>query len=179
MCKVLVFDILLSRLLQKNILHLHTYTKNKNTNIYKFPLSSWAWITYNEEVFLKLLQSGASMVSTFITAKVHLKLSSFNNLFFKGMVVNLDINVYIIARKINCFQSAGLSTGPGRSPTTPAGHRTTLADIIIYRRWPAPVRYVTTQLKILKYRPVPRRVSNSPVILQIAAIVRRPFYLWP
>jgi len=51
-----------------------------------------------------------------------------------------------------------------------AGHRTlsvpgrTSADVIIYRRRPAPVRYVTTQEKILKNRPVPGRLSNSPVM---------------
>jgi len=38
------------------------------------------------------------------------------------------------------------------------------ADVFIYRRRPAPVRYVTTQKKILKNRPVPGRLSNLPVM---------------
>ena len=38
------------------------------------------------------------------------------------------------------------------------------ADVIKYRRRPAPVRYVTTQEKILKNSPVPRRLTNSPVM---------------
>jgi len=38
------------------------------------------------------------------------------------------------------------------------------ADVFIYRRRPAPVRYVTTQEKILKNRPVPGRLSSSPVM---------------
>jgi len=38
------------------------------------------------------------------------------------------------------------------------------ADVFIYRRRPANVRYVTTQEKILKNRPVPGRLSNSPVM---------------
>jgi len=38
------------------------------------------------------------------------------------------------------------------------------ADVFIYRRRTAPVRYVTTQEKILKNSPVPGRLSNWPVI---------------
>ena len=45
-------------------------------------------------------------------------------------------------------------TVPGRAP----------ADVFIYRRRTAPVRYVTMQEKILKTRPVPGRLSNSPVM---------------
>jgi len=56
-----------------------------------------------------------------------------------------------------------------------AGHRIILlqrrtvpdrasADVFIYRRRPAPIRYVTTQEKILKNRPVPGRLSKSPVM---------------
>ena len=38
------------------------------------------------------------------------------------------------------------------------------SDVIIYRRRPALVRYVTTQEKILKNRPMPGRLSISTVI---------------
>ena len=38
------------------------------------------------------------------------------------------------------------------------------SDVFIYRRRPAPVRYVTTQMKISKNRPVPGRLSNSPMM---------------
>jgi len=64
-----------------------------------------------------------------------------------------------------CFirvKSAGHRTVPGLSLTTPTdtvrcrtvpGRAST--DVIICRRRPAPVRYVTTQKKILKNRPGP------------------------
>jgi len=38
------------------------------------------------------------------------------------------------------------------------------AGDIIYRRRPPPVRYVTTQEKFLKNRPMPGRLSNLPVM---------------
>jgi len=38
------------------------------------------------------------------------------------------------------------------------------ADVFIYRRRPAPVRYVTTLEKILKNCPVSGRLSNSPLM---------------
>jgi len=38
------------------------------------------------------------------------------------------------------------------------------ADVFIYRHRTAPVQYVTTPEKILKNRPVPGRLSNSPVM---------------
>ena len=51
---------------------------------------------------------------------------------------------------------------------TPARHRTASgrasAYIFIYRRWPVPVGYVTTQEKNNKNRMMPGRLSNSPVI---------------
>ena len=51
---------------------------------------------------------------------------------------------------------------------TPSWHRLVpglaSADDIIYRRRPPPVRYVTTQKKFLKNRPMPGRLSNSPVM---------------
>jgi len=70
-----------------------------------------------------------------------------------------------------CFirvKSAGHCMVSGWSLTTPSWHRTVpgraSADDIIYRRRPTPVRYVTTQEKLLKKRPVPGRLSNSSVI---------------
>ena len=38
------------------------------------------------------------------------------------------------------------------------------ADVIMYRCRPAPLRYLTTQEKILKIRPLSARSLNSPVI---------------
>jgi len=60
--------------------------------------------------------------------------------------------------------SAGHRTVSGWSLTTPYGARPGIGRCYHIRRRPAPVRYVTTQEKILKNRPVPGRLSNSPVI---------------
>jgi len=61
--------------------------------------------------------------------------------FFGDMVANNDLNVYIIARI-----SRIILTVPGWSLKMPAGYRTipdrASADVIIYIRRPAPVRYV-------------------------------------
>ena len=59
------------------------------------------------------------------------------------MMLNFDTNVYIIAREI-LFYLCKKRPGTVR---------------ISYN-----ARYVTTQEKILKKRPVPGRLSNSPVI---------------
>jgi len=81
-------------------------------------------------------------------------------------MANFDITVFIIARE-NVFHPFQIDralygvrlisynrTVPGRAS----------ADDIIYRRRPPPVRYVTTQEKFLKNRPVPGRLSNWPVM---------------
>ena len=78
--------------------------------------------------------------------------------FFGGMIAKFYINVYIIARANICnpctYGTRLIYYNAGRAS----------ADVIIYRRRPAPVRYVTTQEKILKKRPVPGQLSNSPVM---------------
>jgi len=55
---------------------------------------------------------------------------------------------------------------PGTVPCRTVPGRAS-ADVIIYRRRPAPVRYVSTQEKIPKHGPVPERL-NSPVMVTIA-----------
>jgi len=62
-----------------------------------------------------------------------------------------------------CKRSAGHRTMPGWSLTTPSGHRPMISYTDAGRR-PLPVRYMTTQEKFLKNRPVPGRLSNSPVM---------------
>jgi len=75
-------------------------------------------------------------------------------------MANFDIHIFIIARENSCniyrapYGVRLISYNAGRAS----------ADVFIYRRRPAPVRYVTTQKKILKNRPVPGRLSNSPVM---------------
>jgi len=64
----------------------------------------------------------------------------------------------------NRVKSAGHRTVSGWSLTTPYGARPGIGWCYHIRRRPAPVRYVTTQEKILKNRPVPGRLSNSPVM---------------
>jgi len=90
--------------------------------------------------------------------------------FFGGMMAFFYINVFLIARE-NRVKSAVHLTVSGWSLTMLAGRRTTsygawsgIGRCPIYIRRPAPVRYVTRQEKILKNRPVPGRLSNSPVI---------------
>ena len=86
-------------------------------------------------------------------------------------MANFDINVFIIAREKFVLNRPGTVRCPAdllqRRPGS-VRHRTvpgrTSADVFIYRRRPAPVRYVTTQEKILKNRPAPGRLSNSPVM---------------
>jgi len=60
--------------------------------------------------------------------------------------------------------SAGHRTVSGWSLTTPNGARPGIGRCYHIRRRPAPVRFVTTQEKILKNRPVPGRLLNSPVM---------------
>jgi len=64
----------------------------------------------------------------------------------------------------NRVKLAGHLMVPGWSLTTPYGARPGIGRCYHIRRRPAPVRYVTTQEKILKNRPVPGRLSNSPVM---------------
>ena len=83
--------------------------------------------------------------------------------FFGGMMATFDINEFTIApensRKIG-RAPCGLRLISYNAVRCPAGHR----PMSHIRRRPAPVRYVTTQEKILKNRQVPRRLSNSPVM---------------
>ena len=66
-------------------------------------------------------------------------------------MANFDINAFIIARENSCkigrapYGVRLIPYNAGRAPY----------DVFIYRRRPAPVRYVTTQEKTLKNRPVP------------------------
>jgi len=61
-------------------------------------------------------------------------------------------------------KSAGHRTVSGWSLTTPYGARPGIGRCYHIRRRPAPVRYVTTQEKILKNCLVPGRLLNSPVM---------------
>jgi len=117
-------------------------------------------------VLLISLRSCASVVFTAITVRVSLNLSYFINLiittcFFGGMMANFDINVYIIASE-NLFHLCQIGPYGVRLISYNAGRAS--GDVIIYRRRPAPVWYVTTQDIILKNRPVPGRLSHSPVM---------------
>jgi len=88
------------------------------------------------------------VVFIFTTVRVSLNRSYFNKLFLLRNDGEFDINVYIIARE-NLFypckigrESYGvrlISYNAGWAPY----------DVIIYKRRPAPVRYVTTQENIL------------------------------
>jgi len=80
--------------------------------------------------------------------------------FFWRIIANFDKNVFVIARTKLCkigrapYGVRLISYNADRAPS----------DVFIYRRRTAPVRYVTTQEKILKNRPVPGRLSNSSVM---------------
>jgi len=75
-------------------------------------------------------------------------------------MANFYVNVSIISRENSCkigrapYGVRLIFYNAGRAP----------ADVFIYRRRTVPVRYVTTQKKIIKNRPVPGRLSNSPVM---------------
>jgi len=105
---------------------------------YIFPLSSWEWLTCSQQVLLTVLQSIASVVFFSITGIVSHNFSVFNNLFLWNNGGVFDINEITIAR--SRIKSARHRTVSGLSFTTPAGHRTASADVIIYRRRPAPVQ---------------------------------------
>jgi len=75
-------------------------------------------------------------------------------------MANFDIIVFILAREHSC--KIGRAPYGVRLISYNAGRA--FADVCIYRRWPAPVRYVITQEKILKNRPVHKGLSNSPVM---------------
>ena len=79
------------------------------------------------------------------------------------MMANSDLNEYLIAC-LNLFHPCKI----GRSLKTPAESLTapawTSAYVVIYRRRPAPVQYVTTQGINVENRPVHGRFSISPVI---------------
>jgi len=83
-------------------------------------------------------------------------------------MANFYINVFIIAHANLCkigrapYGVRLISyNGTVRHCTVPVWAP---ADVFIYRRRTAPVRYVTMQEKILKNRLVPGRLSNSPVM---------------
>ena len=90
------------------------------------------------------MQSWASVV--FITITVRIRSLFLTTCFFGGMMVHSDITVFIIAH-INLCKISRSS-----------------ANVFIYRCWPAPVPYVTTQENIIKNLPVPWWLSNSPVM---------------
>jgi len=80
------------------------------------------------------------------------------------MLANLDIDVFTIAREILCKIARApndVSYNAGRAS----------ADVIIYRRRPAPVRYVTTQEKSSKSSGA-RAIIKFAGGVHIAKIVR-------
>jgi len=114
-------------------------------------------------VLLKFLKPLASVVFTPITVRVSRRLSYFNNLFFGGIMANFDIKVYIIARE-NLFHPCKIGLAPYGVRLISYNAGRSSAGVIIYRWRPAPVRYVTTQGKLLKNCPVPGQLSKSPLM---------------
>ena len=91
---------------------------------------------------------------------VSLSVSYFNNLFLWMMMENVVINIYIIAGK-TFFYLLQRRLGIVQCCSVPGWAS---ADVIIYRRRPVPIWCLTMQKKILKNCPVPRPLSNSPMI---------------
>ena len=160
--------------LQKYIVHLQRYfTSEDQEDKYNSILSleQPRMNKSNEQELLKLLKPWASVVFTSITVRVRRRLSYFNNLFFSKEWWRILILKYTSLHVKICLirvKSAGHRTVSGWSLTTPAGDRTvpgrSSTGVIINRRRPASVRNDTTQGKILKNRPVPGRLSYSPVM---------------
>jgi len=71
-----------------------------------------------------------------------------------------NVNVFIIARENSCkigLAQCGVRLIFYNAGRAPYDIVRCPADVFIYRRRTAPVRYVTTKEKILKNRPVPGR----------------------
>jgi len=82
-------------------------------------------------------------------------------------MTNFDVNVFIITRENSCkigrapYGVRLIFYNAGRAPYDIVRCS---VDVFIYRCRTALVRSVTTQEKILKNRPVPGRLLNSPVM---------------
>jgi len=145
--------------------------KTKNISTKQYISFEQLRIINMQQVLLKFLQSWASVVFFSITVSVSLNHSYFNNLFlwrnggeFWYKWIHHCTWKFVINRPGTVRCPADLLQ---RRPGT-VRHRTVpvraSADVIIYRRQPAPIRYVTTQEKNLKNRPVPGRLSDLPVM---------------
>jgi len=92
-------------------------------------------------VFSEYERRNKTRVKTRVKVHVWLKSSFLTTCFLEAW---LHVNICFI-----CVKSAELRTLPGQSLYTPAGCRTVpgraSAGVIMYRRRPAPVRFVTTQ----------------------------------
>jgi len=108
-------------------------------------------------IFCSLGQVWFSSQSLSESASIFLILTT---CFFCGIMANFYVNVYIISRE-NSYKIGRVPYGV-RLIFYNAGRAS--ADVFIYRRRTVPIRYVTTQEKILKNRPVPVWLSNSPVM---------------
>ena len=108
-----------------------------------FRLRSWGWITFNEKVLLKCLQSWASVVFTSITVRVSISVSNLTTCCFGGIMANFDIIVITSLHVKMCFisvKSAWHRTVSGWSFTMPSGHRLMIpytdASRCPYDMWP-------------------------------------------
>jgi len=139
--------------LQKYILHLHRYFSSKDQNIntkYIFRLSSWGWLTCNQQ---------DSAIEFFAV----LSKCGFHHYHCQGQPQSFLFNNLFIWKNNGEFWYKCIHHCTWKFRVKLAGHPT-VADVFIYRRRPAPERYVATQKKILKNRPVPGRLLNSPVM---------------
>jgi len=133
------------------------------------------------EISAVLSKCGFSSQSLSESASIFLILTT---CFFWGiMAANCDLNVFIISRE-NSYKIGRALYGVWliflQRRRVTVRHCTVLgrapADVFIYRRQTAPVRYVTTQEKILQNRPAIIKFAGD---VHIAEIVRWQFYLWP
>ena len=121
-------------------------TKKHKHKKYIFCLSSWGWLTSNEQVlwnfFCSLEQVCFSSPSLSESASIFLILTNF---FFRGLMANFDIHIFIIARENSCkidrapYGFRLISYNAGRAPydvvRCPARHRP-MFSYTLYYVWP-------------------------------------------
>ena len=108
-----------------------------------FRLRSWGWITCNEKVLLKCLQSWARVVFISITVRVSISVSNCNNLLFWRNNGEFWYNCHYIIARENVFHPCKIglaSYGVRWSFTMPSGHRLMIpytdASRCPYDMWP-------------------------------------------
>jgi len=137
-------------------------TKNLNSFIY-VSLEELRVNNMQRKSAIEMLQSWASVVFTSITFRVSISVSNINNRFLWRNDGEFWYIAYIIARG-NVFYPCKIGRASYGVRLISYNAVRPMISYTDAGRRPPPVRYVTTQEKFLKNRPMPGRLSNSPVM---------------